>query len=312
MPKPYSLPSYEDVFNLPYEQLSIDDSLESIRNKDILKYRIKLILAGNTLEVEAYPIWRESKYKAVRVKTGNETRKAQRDLNHKNVQKHVSRIIHHNFDHTGIWCTFTYPAGQAPADEKEAQRDIQNYFRNLRRHIKRHGPPCPELKYIYVTEYVTDETTGRKHAHHHIIMNFNDRDTVESLWKKGGRTQARRLQPDDFGLEGLARYISKDATNTANRKGKKTYATSKNIEKYKEVTSDHRLPCTNYRMSKKRVAELATNENTTRALLEEHYKNHKVMDGGIKIKFSRYVSGAYIHAKMMRKPTRAGTGRRRE
>ena len=274
-----------------------------MRNKDIFKYRFKLIQAGGRLELESYPLWRESKYKAVRVKTGNETRKAQRDLNHANVRKHVSRLIHHNFDHTGIWCTFTYPKGQAPTDEKQAQRDIQNYCRRLRGHVKKSGQP--PLKYIYVTEYVIDEATGRKHAHHHIIMNYNDRDTVESLWTKGGRTQARRLQPDDFGLEGLARYISKDATNTPNRKGKKNYATSKNIEKYKEVTSDHRLPGTNYKMSKKRVAELAKNENITRALLEEHYKNHKVMDDGIKVKFSRYVSGAYIYAKMLRKPTRA-------
>jgi len=57
-------------------------------------------------------------------------------------------------------------------------------------------------------------------------------------------------------------------------------------------------------MSKKRVAELAANENAARAVLEQHYRNHAIPVGGIKVKFSQYVNGAYIYARMMRKPVR--------
>jgi len=56
-------------------------------------------------------------------------------------------------------------------------------------------------------------------------------------------------------------------------------------------------------MSKKRAMELATNENVVRQVLEEYYSNHTIPAGGVKIKFSQYVSGAYIYARMMRKPT---------
>ncbi|MCL2357120.1 MAG: hypothetical protein FWC70_08190 [Defluviitaleaceae bacterium] len=188
---PYSLPSYEDVFTLPYEQLSIDDYLESIRHKDIFKYRVKLIRSGDVLEVEIYPIWTESKYKIVREKTGSPTRHAQKNLNRENTRKHVSRLVHANFTEADIWCTFDYRHEHMPADAKSAQKDMQNYIRRLRGYIKANG--LPELKYIYVTEWVINEATGAIHAHHHIIMNFRDRDVAEAVWQKqfGRRASVR-------------------------------------------------------------------------------------------------------------------------
>ena len=293
-----------------YEQLTIDDILESLRAKG-LQYRGKRILSGNMLELEIYPInpvWKD-KEGAKRIKTTNPTRKEQRNLNHINTRKRVSRLIHSNFTHKDIWVTFTYADEQMPTDIPEATKHLKNYFKRLRRHIKKND--LPDLKYIYVTERVENEATGKVHTHHHIVMNFRDRDAAESLWTLGGRTQARRLQPDkDGSLEGLARYIAKQETKDGNRKGAKTYAYSKNLTPPDISKTDGRLPKTPYKLSKKRVTEMATNENKAIEVLEEQYSGYKLIGRPV-VKFSDYTAGAFIYARMVKKPGRVQRRKRR-
>ena len=138
-----------------------------------------------------------------------------------------------------------------------------------------------------------------------MVMNFRDRDIAESLWTLGERTQVRRLQPDEDGsLEGLARYIAKPETKEGNRKGAKTYATSINLEKPSVTRSDHRLPKTGYRLSKKRVTEIVMDENKRIAILEEHYKGFKVVELPPP-KFSDYSTGAYMYVKLVKNPSGA-------
>jgi len=293
----YSNQYYEGLFNLQFEQLTIDDYTEALKAKG-LKYRAKLIKSGNMLELEIYPlnpVWKAKKGEN-RAKTGNPSRNEQRNLNHIDTRKHVSRLIHSNFTHKDIWATFEYGHEHMPADIAEAQKHLKNYLKRLRRYIKKMA--LPALKYIYVTERVENEVTGKVHTHHHIIMNFRDRDTAEALWTLGGRTQARRLQPDNDGsLEGLARYIAKPETKEGNRKGAKTYATSLNLEKPKIKKSENRMPLTDYRLSKKRVAEMATNENMAIEAIESSYKGCKLVERPM-VKFSDYTTGVYIYARM--------------
>ena len=70
---------------------------------------------------------------------------------------------------------------------------MQNYIRRLKRYIKNNH--LPELKYVYVTEFEEDKKKGKIRVHHHIILNFRDRDKAEEMWDKGGITNARKLQP---------------------------------------------------------------------------------------------------------------------
>jgi len=283
-----------------YEQLTIDDALESLRAKG-LKYRGSWILSGDMLEVAIYPVnpvWKSEELKN-RAKALHPTRKEQRNLNNANTRKRISRLIHSNFTRKDIWLTFTYADEHIPADLAEATKHLKNYFKRLRLHIKKNG--LPELKYIYVTERVENEATGKLHAHHHIVMNFRNRDAAEAIWTLG-RTQSRRLQPDrDGSLEGLAKYIAKPETKEGHRKGAKSYAHSKNLARPATDTKDGRLPKTPYKLSRKRVAEMASNENKTIAVLEEQYSDFKLV-GQPMIKFSDYTSGAYIYARMAKKP----------
>ena len=299
---PYSNSYLEELYN----KASIDDYLESLRAKG-LQYRAKLIKSGDAmLEVEIYPInpvWKDNAQRAMPL---TPSRKAQANLNHANTRKHVSRLVHTNFSRNDIWVTFTYGHEHMPADVAEATKHLKNYFKRLRRHIKKRG--LPELKYIYVTERVENEKTGKVHTHHHVIMNFRDRDTAEALWTLGGRTHARRLQPDkDGSLEGLANYISKPETKEGNRKGAKTYATSKNLAKPEVRRSENRLPLTGYRISKRRIAEIAIDENKAIEILEGHYSGYKLAEPP-RVLFSDYTAGAFIYARMINKAQKGGKG----
>jgi len=299
-----SIPHSDPYFIDSYEQLTIDDILESMRAKG-LAYLGKTILSGDILEVSIYPenpVWK-SKESEERAKASLPTRKEQQNLNHRNTRLRISRLIHCNFTNNDIWVTFTYSPENMPEDIKRANEHLKNYFDRLRRYLKKNN--LPDLKYIYVTEHVVNEATGKLHVHHHVVMNVNDRDAAETIWTMGGRTHSRRLQPDvDGSLEGLARYIAKPETKEGNRKGAKSYAFSKNLTKPKIDRAPGRLPGTRYKLSKKRVTEMATSEQKAIAVFEEHYPDFKLIDQPI-VKFSDYTAGAFIYARMVKKPGKA-------
>ena len=87
---------------------------------------------------------------------------------------------------------------------------MQNLIRRIKRWLKKQKKYEKfELKYIYVTEF--EHGNGKKvRVHHHMITNFPDREVAEELWNGGGIVNTRKLQPNDFGLEGLVRYVLKD------------------------------------------------------------------------------------------------------
>ena len=280
--------------------MTIDDILESMRAKG-LQYKAKTYTSGDMLEVAIYPInpvWKSEELKN-RAKAMHPTRKEQRNLNHINTRKHISRLIHCNFTRKDIWMTFTYADAHMPVDLKRATSNLKNYFKRLRTHIKKHS--LPTLKYIYVTEHVTNQATGKLHVHHHVITNFRDRDKAESMWTQGGRTQSRRLQPDtDGSLEGLARYIAKPETKEGNRKGAKSYAYSRNLKRPTPNEAEGRLPKTSYKLSKKRVADMAASEPKATEVLTEQYSDYKLLAPPT-IKHSDYTAGAFIYARMIKK-----------
>jgi hypothetical protein len=270
----YTVDNYQDLF-LERALDTREQQADALKCKDIIKYKTKTIISGPMLECEIYPIWKTSK-KSIRDKTRKESRKAQRNLNNKNAVKRVIRLINTNFNNNGIWGTFTYSDDKLPNDENQAKKDMQNYIRRLKRYIEKEN--LEPLKYIYVTEY-----SERKRVHHHIVMNFNNRDIAEKLWKNGGRTQTRRLQPDDYGLEGMARYITKQ------KRDSKRYACSRNLEKPKVYEAYSKF-------TKRRAERIAHDENGAKEIFEKMYPKYIFKD--IDIKYSEFVSGCYIYARL--------------
>jgi uncharacterized protein (DUF1330 family) len=196
LPRAYAVPAHEEI----YTQISIDNHLEALRDKGVGRYRCKTIISGTTLELEIYSLPKPQK--GQRSMPEKPSRQTQINLNNANKQKLVMRLVNANFTSNDMWATLDYKTAYTPQSEEKAYKNIKNYIRRLKRHTKKHG--LAELKYIYVTEWVQNSKTGKIHAHHHIVMNFPDRDKAEEIWKVGFRPQTRRLQPDDYGLNGLA------------------------------------------------------------------------------------------------------------
>ena len=273
----------DNLYTVPYED-SKEDLLEALRNPDIKKYRLKSIFSGEMLESEGYPLWSTSKAKEVE-EVKSATRPEQKNLNAKNVRKKIVRLLNGNFMDGGcIWVTVGYRDGALPPTEEQARKDVVNYIRRLQRHCEKHN--LPKLKYVYVTEFSEDTR-----VHHHIVMNFPDRDVAEKKWSKGKYPQARRLMPNDYGLEGLARYISKDP------KGSKSYGYSLNL--YKSWEKPHARTADS-KLSRAKAEKIASGAIDARAFYEKLYKGYEFLD--LEVRYSDYVSGCYLYARLRKKP----------
>lgn len=293
--------SYIELFNIKQEEINldtIDDCLETKRKNanSLMGYRKKTIRSGNMIEIENYPIYKKP------IKRGeikNETTKTRDKLNHDNRIKHVTRLMYCNFNDRGIWITLGYSDENLPKSEEEAKNNVVNYVKRLRTYIKKNNKDpnnkhMEDLKYIYVTEV---SETGR--VHHHMVLNFTDRDVAEQKWTKGGYPQARRLSPNkDFGLTGLAIYITKQSKKQSENENKKdeiefksqkTYGYSQNLEKPKITISDTAITIS----KSKKIAkskELAMNT------FKKMHPKHELLN--IDIRYSDFLAGAYIYVRM--------------
>lgn len=281
----YEVHDYEGNYLLDQIEDSTEERIEKLRDKNIAKYRVKTIKSGNMLEVEAYPLTYIPNGSRGRKK--NESREAQRKLNDKNTVKHIKRIVHTNFSEGDVWSTWPYENDKLPTSPEEAKKDMTNFIRRQKHWLKKQEKyKSFELKYIYVTEF--DDTPGKEvRIHHHMISNFPDRDVLEDLWKGGGRVQTRRLRADEHGFEGIVRYILKE------KKAQKTkrYTISRNMKKPKITVADSK-------MTRKRAERIATEEVSAHEVFEKMYKGYQFND--IDIKFSDFVSGAYLYVRMKR------------
>lgn len=288
---PYSGEPYLSLFEIE----TPEEILENIRKKDVWRYRVKTIRAGDYLECEIFPIWNTRA--EVRRAKKHKSRKAQERLNIENRKKKIARYANENFTQKDCWGTFTYDSRHLPATPEEADRIWQNFIRRLKRKAKKEG--IRDFKYLYTTEEKREpeKKGGGIRPHHHIIFTGGlDRDEVEALWKCGARREVRRLQPDGFGLTGLARYIAKATT------GRFRWGHSQDLAMPRESVADRKI--------KPRTAErIARNEGVAPEFFEKAYRGYAYQD--IKIKRSKYVSGVYLYVRMRRKP-QTRTNKRKE
>lgn len=237
-------------------------------------FREKKIYCGSEyLEVDIIP-----NFQLVNKKAGTRSKKQkvsapkQRNLNDKNAKRYFRQIGNTNFTKDDLHLTATYADKFLPKTVEEAEKEAAKYIRRISYRMKKEG--LPPLKYMLVTECRTSRGDDTKpiRIHHHIIINKGlDRDIIESLWckrKKKGQRQgerigfvnADRLQPNEFGIEGLCRYLSKDP------KGKKRWSCSQNLEKPYCRTNDHRYS--------KREVERAAKCPDDKGYWEKKYKGY--------------------------------------
>ena len=274
----YNSAKYEFLFDRSEE--ITEAAFERLRHRDVFRYRARTIKAGNMLEVEIYPIW-NTQTEAHKAKKAA-TREAQKNLNDRNAKKKLIRKINANFTEEDLCTTLTYKNGFVP-DEEQARRDIRNYLRRVREWRRKNG--LPELKYVYVIEYGGGDGR-RKRVHHHVIMSGMDRDVAEALWQGRGWANSRRLQPDDYGLEALARYMTKEPN------GGKRWAASRNLVDPKITVADTKI-------SKRKVEEMAQDFDAMPAVIFGKLFPDYVFND-CTVKYSDFVAGAYVYAQMHR------------
>jgi len=207
--------------------------------------REKRTYSGPLLEVEFYPVFKNGQSVPA---MPHKNAEAQKNYNRRKAQKKLIRLVNANFDESDYFLHPTYDPAFAPGNREEAKRDIKNYIRRVKRarekeleRAKSEKKLLPEnaeslqefltekikklsspLRYIYIIEtqtYKSGENAGRKNYHFHIFISggLSDRK-MESLWNMGVRVNCLNFQPERFGPEAAARYVSKQEPESENEK----------------------------------------------------------------------------------------------
>lgn len=271
---------YVALYNKLLREETVEEIIESImREKNYVFWR-RTITSGKMVELEIYPVWK-CKHNAPRCKERKESKKTQKNLNNANSKKKVVRLINTNFDKEDLYITVTYEDGYLP-NEKTARRDIQNYIRRLKHYRRKNG--MEELKYIYSIGYEDDPEHSKKiRVHHHLIINKMDRDIAEDLWGKG-RADSKRLQPDDFQLTGVAKYIASQ--------GPERWSASRNLKKPKETLNRTGL-------TRRKAVDLLRNQTLFKQIFEKLVPSCVYKD--CKMYYSEKNPGVYFHVRMKKK-----------
>lgn len=282
---------YEAAYQEQLENLDeegIKKLLEGGKVKSV--YATKEVRAGEQLEVEVYPEFTKAQAQDIPPEgMKKKSRQAQRNLNEKNSRKQCERVINENFGNRDIWATFTYSEGNAPTDMKEAQRNMQNYIKRLNYHRKK---GLKNARYVYVTE-----CSEKGRWHHHIVLDGDiDMDTVEKLWTMGKRNEVRRLQKDENGLVGMAKYITKQDKKG---KSKKSWTPSKGLRKPKEKVNHYKFP-------QKVVDAVVQGRESMEDRLAKWYGKDGYIFTSCEIRYNSHNRRFYIYARM-RKPEQKGS-----
>jgi hypothetical protein len=225
-------------------------------------YREKKIYSGPIMDIEIYPVNLQIKNPGNRRKKEKVSSEFQKKLNEKNAKKRVVRLVNGNFTRGDLIAHLTFRPKDMPSTYEEVKKHVTNYIRRIKVYRKKHG--LPDMKYIYVIEY-TVKKTGELNWHVHLIMSAMDRNVAEDMWPYADWTNVDRLQPNEFGSKGIARYMAKDP------QGKKRWSQSRNLEKpYSPKPKDGK----HTKLGVKRMATMYVDDAT---YFEKKYKGYQFL-----------------------------------
>ena len=270
----------------------------------------KTIRAGDSLEVESFPILHITSGVS-REKKNRRSGRQQQELNLRNTRKRIRRLAEANFTSKDVFWTGTYPyprydpgfanldqirkemlkAG-CPEDESDVRRDFRNFINRLKRRMNAAHEDPKQLKYIYVIESSHEPKEGERNplpAHYHIHAMIHapglSRAEIEECWH-GGYSNTRKLDFSTNGIEGLCKYLTKQ------RRCAHRWAASRNLKQ-----PDIRKSCR--KISRRRAAAIAADaQYQGKEIFEALYPGYHVEE--VTVKYSDFVSGAYIYARMRR------------
>lgn len=295
---------YEILFDLQEGQID---------QKAIGAIKTRTIRAGDSIEIEAFPVTRITEA-AKREKRKRQSSKAQQQLNLSNTRKRVRRLLETNFHEGDIALHLTFDYGIVdrsscnlldvreemreagyPMDDDDARRILRNFIKRLRRLIAKRGGKGADLKYLYVMETTKEPEIDDTNAlparyHFHMVLSHEPGSIgihdMQALWP-WGYTKAEPLDFRFNGLEGLAAYITKQ------RKCVKRWAHSQNLREPIETISHRKI-------SKAKAAKIAGDVSMNgREILEKLYPGYAFEK--CDVRYSDFVAGAYIYARLRKR-----------
>lgn len=271
----------EDLYTQPYEDTDEVLLRNKWKSKKKAGYVLKTINCGQTIEAEIYPIWDTSVKRQIEEKT-QRTSEEEREIYERRQRKYVRRLVNVNFGNEDSWATFTFLDKNLPKNIDEARNKVRNYLRRLFYAYEKKYGNKENVKYIYAIELIDSEGCPVR-CNIHLIINISDRDMIEKTWKGGGRTQARRLQPDDFGLTGMAMYVIK-----ASQRGQKAYGYSMNLNKPKITKSENKV-------SNAKARRMAIDRTYAEEILKKLYPKFRLLE--VSVYHNEIIDGFYITAR---------------
>jgi hypothetical protein len=238
----------------------------------------------NYIDLQVFPEF--STFRGKRKRKFKTTTEIQQRLNQKNKQRKLIRLLNTNFTENDIRFDVTYDKFNNPQSPSEAKKQMKNFIKRLKNYRKKNN--LPELKYVYVTE--RGSKTGR--FHHHIVMNGDvSINALAKIWGKGF-TQAKPLQFDEKGIEGLSNYLLKKPVTGNDDGSGSSYSCSRNLKQPKERKHSGRL-------SRKKIEFMATYTDTS--ALERLYPDYQLVEIS---PFYNEVNGGYYFSAKFYKPQR--------
>lgn len=290
---------YEAAYNKSMEDMHewFVEQLFKHRKKAI--YALKEIKAGDQLEVEIYPQFKNMDEVPPEGRTtpSKDNSKAQRNLNDKNARKYVERLINENFSDKDLWITLTYDDEHLPpdGDVDAAIKNVQNYIRRVNYQRKKRG--LDKAKYVIVNAYNPEEEIR---WHHHIVMDGDmDMDTVESCWKQSSRNEVRRLQTDESGLTGMARYIVEEKNRI---KSEKRWMSSQGLKNPDIRVVHSKQPEKgkgNYKKIGAYVDKMVKNHNDIEVQMKKWFPDYDFTESGVY--YNEFNGMFYIRARMRKR-----------
>ncbi len=292
---------YEILYDLPAGEYD---------RKAVGGIRTVTVRAGRSLEVMCHPIVNFTPAMKREAKE-RKTRPSAQAINHRNTERHMMRMIEHNFTERAFVATLTYayPAEDyglcnledmqaryaelaLPEHMDDVRRHIRNFLGRLKRIVKRGGGDPRRVKWLFMIEEGKEPPMGglppKYHAHGVVEAEGLTREEIEACWEKHGRTRCDRLDLRNDGPMRLARYINK------NKRCGRWWSHSRNLKCPAPRVSDRKI-------SRRRAALMAEDiRRNGKEILEKLYPGYKLVELPDPT-YSDFVPGVYIYARMRRR-----------
>lgn len=190
------------------------------------KMRRKVIRAGSLWMAVQYTAIHGQNQTARREMKSQISTPAREALNARTSWQKLMLLLACNFRKDDLVVTLTYRDADLPKVREQADRNLSNFIRNLRKQ-RRLRDPDPGTVYVRVTEGY--HSLGR--LHHHLILNATGDDflLIRKLWAKYGDD----IDFEQFGWDGAerwAKYLTKEPREKGRRYvGDRTWRASRNM-----------------------------------------------------------------------------------